>query len=333
MLVTGGAGYIGSHALKALRASGHRAIALDDLRLGHRAAVADHVLIEAEVQDRAVVEMLLRREKIDAVLHFAAYCYVGESVKKPAKYYANNVLGTLRLAEACVRVGVGAFVLSSTCATYGEPERIPIDEDTPQRPVNPYGRSKLVAEWVLSDLAAANPGFRPIFLRYFNAAGADVDGVLGEDHDPETHLIPNAVLAALGRRPALEVFGDDYPTKDGTCVRDYVHVDDLATAHVLALDHARSGGTERAFNLGNGIGFSVREVIAAVERVSGKPVPVVRKPRRPGDPPALVASADKARRVLGWNPRHPGIDAIVASAYRWFVSHPDGYPANEARSS
>lgn len=325
MLVTGGAGYIGSHALKVLAAGGHRAVALDDLRLGHRAAVAGATLIEAEVQDRAVVEQVLRREKIDAVLHFAAYCYVGESVRKPAKYYANNVLGTLRLAEACVRVGVKAFVLSSTCATYGEPSRIPIDETTPQQPVNPYGRSKLIAEWVLSDLAAANPEFRPVFLRYFNAAGADIDGVLGEDHDPETHLVPNAILAALGRRPALEVFGADYPTRDGTCIRDYVHVDDLAAAHVLAIDHALAGGSDRAFNLGNGVGFSVLEVIAAVERVSGKKVPYVVKPRRAGDPPELVAKAERAHRVLGWTPRHTTIDAIVGSAYRWFAAHPDGY--------
>lgn len=325
MLVTGGAGYIGSHALKVLQTAGHAVLALDDLRVGHRAAVRDVKLIEAEVQDRAVVEQLLRRQKIDAVLHFAAYCYVGESVQKPAKYYANNTLGTLRLAEACVRVGVKAFVLSSTCATYGEPKTIPIDEATPQNPVNPYGRSKLMAEWVLRDLALANPGFRPIFLRYFNAAGASIDGELGEDHEPETHLIPNAILAALGRREILEIYGDDYPTRDGTCVRDYIHVDDLAAAHVLALEYATNDGTEQAFNLGNGVGFTVKEVIAEVERVTGKPVPFVVKPRRAGDPPELVAAAQKARTILRWEPRHADLETIVRTSYRWLQSHPKGY--------
>jgi UDP-glucose-4-epimerase GalE len=206
----------------------------------------------AAVQDRAAVDAALRDHRIEAVLHFAAYCYVGESVAQPGKYYANNVLGTLSLAEACIAAEVPAFVLSSSCATYGEPERTPIDEDTPQRPVNPYGRSKLVSEQLLADLAAANPGFRPVFLRYFNAAGCDPEGELGEDHSPETHLIPNAINASLGRRKRLEIFGDDYPTPDGTCVRDYVHVVDLASAHILALEYAARGGEHRAFNLGNG---------------------------------------------------------------------------------
>ena len=325
VLVAGGAGYIGSHAIKALRRAGHAAVALDDLRLGHRAAVLGAPLVEADVQDRAAVEAALRSHGIEAVLHFAAYCYVGESVAEPAKYYANNVHGTLRLAEACLAAGVRTFVLSSSCATYGEPERIPIDEDTPQRPVNPYGRSKLMAEQVLSDLAVASPGFRPIFLRYFNAAGCDPEGELGEHHDPETHLIPNAIRTALGRQKELLLYGDDYPTPDGTCVRDYIHVSDLADAHILALEYAAQGGARRAFNLGNGVGFSVEQVVDAVRRVSGASFEVAVRPRRPGDPPVLVAAAERAQRELGWRPRLADLDAIVRTAFEWMRRHPRGY--------
>ena len=331
VLVSGGAGYIGSHALKELRRAGHAAVALDDLRLGHREALLGTPLVEAAVQDREAVGAALRAHRVDAVLHFAAYCYVGESVAQPAKYYANNVHGTLCLAEAAAAAGVRAFVLSSTCATYGEPEAMPIDEATPQRPVNPYGRSKWMAEQLLADLAAAQPGFRPVFLRYFNAAGCDPDGELGEDHDPETHLIPNAIRAALGRQGALELFGTDYPTPDGTCVRDYIHVVDLAAAHVQALAYAQDGGAERAFNLGTGRGFSVREVIETVRRVSGVPVPVAPRPRRAGDPPRLVAAADRARRELGWRPRFDDLEAIVRSAYEWMRRHPGGYGGRRAR--
>jgi UDP-glucose-4-epimerase GalE len=325
VLVAGGAGYIGSHAMKALRRAGHAAVALDDLRLGHRAAMLGAPLVEADVQDRAAVESALEGHRIEAVLHFAAYCYVGESVAEPAKYYANNVLGTLRLAEACLAAGVRTFVLSSSCATYGEPQRTPIDEEAPQRPVNPYGRTKLVAEQLLADLAAANDGFRPVFLRYFNAAGCDPDGELGEDHAPETHLIPNAILAALGRRKELAVYGDDYPTPDGTCVRDYVHVADLAAAHLLALEYAAQGGSQRAFNLGNGRGFSVEQVVDAVRRVSGAHFEVSVRPRRPGDPPVLVAAAERARRELGWRPLWGDLDAIVRTAFEWMRRHPQGY--------
>ena len=331
VLVSGGAGYIGSHTLKALRRSGHAALALDDLRLGHRAALLGAPLVEAAVQDREAVLAALRTHRVDAVLHFAAYCYVGESMAQPAKYYANNVYGTLCLAEACVAAGVRAFVLSSTCATYGEPREIPIGEHTPQLPVNPYGRSKLMAEQVLADLAAASPGFRPVFLRYFNAAGSDPDGELGEDHDPETHLIPNAIRAALGRIESLELFGDDYPTPDGTCVRDYIHVVDLASAHVLAVEYALQGGAQRAFNLGTGRGFSVREVVEAVQRVSGTRLPVAVKPRRPGDPPVLVAAAERALAELGWRPEHADLDAIVRTAFEWMRSHPHGYGERRAR--
>ncbi len=325
VLVTGGAGYIGSHAMKELRRAGHEAVALDDLRLGHRTAVLGAPLVEAAVHDRAAVEAALRAHRVEAVLHFAAYCYVGESVLHPAKYYANNVVGTLALAEACIATGVQAFVLSSTCATYGEPEQIPIDEETPQRPVNPYGRSKLMAEQLLCDLASAHARFRPVFLRYFNAAGCDPEGELGEDHSPETHLIPNAINAALGRQKSFELFGDDYPTPDGTCVRDYIHVVDLAAAHVLALEHALGGGRHRAFNLGNGRGFSVEQVVDAVRRVSGADFEVVVRPRRPGDPPVLVAAAERARSELGWRPRLDDLDAIVRTAFEWMRRHPQGY--------
>jgi len=331
VLVSGGAGYIGSHALKALRRAGHGAVALDDLRLGHREALLGAPLVEVAVQDREAVEAALRAHRIEAVLHFAAYCYVGESVARPAKYYANNVHGSLCLAEACIAAGVRAFVLSSTCATYGEPRTLPIDEETPQDPVNPYGRSKRMAEQVLTDLAAASPGFRPVFLRYFNAAGCDLDGELGEDHDPETHLIPNAIRTALGRQGALELFGDDYPTPDGTCVRDYVHVVDLADAHVQALEHALGGGAGRAFNLGTGRGASVQEVVEAVRRVSGARLPVVIRPRRAGDPPVLVAAAERAQRELGWRPRHSDLETIVRTAHEWMRRHPGGYGGRRSR--
>ena len=325
VLVSGGAGYIGSHTLKSLRRAGHAPVALDDLRLGHRAAVLGAPLVEASIQDRAAVEAALRSHGVEAVLHFAAYCYVGESVAFPGKYWANNVGGTLAFAEACIAAGVRAFVLSSSCATYGEPERIPIDEDAPQRPVNPYGRSKLVAEQLLGDLAAASAGFHPVFLRYFNAAGCDPEGELGEDHEPETHLVPNAIRAALGRSDGLELYGDDYPTADGTCIRDYVHVVDLAAAHVLALEYAVQGGARRAFNLGNGRGFSVAQVVDAVRRVSRADFEVVVKPRRPGDPPALVAGAGRARSELGWRPQLDDLDAIVGTAFEWMRRHPRGY--------
>jgi UDP-glucose-4-epimerase GalE len=329
VLVSGGAGYIGSHAMKELRRAGHEAVALDDLRLGHRGALLGAPLVVAAVQDRAAVDAALRDHRIEAVLHFAAYCYVGESVAQPGKYYANNVLGTLSLAEACIAAEVPAFVLWSSCATYGEPERTPIDEDTPQRPVNPYGRSKLVSEQLLADLAAANPGFRPVFLRYFNAAGCDPEGELGEDHSPETHLIPNAINASLGRRKRLEIFGDDYPTPDGTCVRDYVHVVDLASAHILALEYAARGGEHRAFNLGNGRGFSVEQVVESVRRVSGADLEVAVRPRRPGDPPVLVAAAARARDELGWRPRFADLDVIVRTAFEWMRRNPRGYGDRE----
>lgn len=324
VLVTGAAGYIGSHALKALQADGHEVVALDDLRRGHVAALRGIELIRTAIQDRATVERELRDRRVDAVMHFAASCYVGESVEKPLEYYDNNVVGTLRLAEACVAAGVRTFVLSSTAATYGQPKVVPISEETPRRPVNPYGRSKAIAEDILTDCAAAS-GLRPIFLRYFNAAGADPDGELGEDHDPETHLIPNALLAAFGRAPGMKIFGDDYDTPDGTCVRDYVHVTDLAQAHVRALDFAANGGSCRAFNLGSGSGYSVRQVVDTVREVAGREFEVTVEPRRAGDPPTLVAASERARQELGWRPDHENLTTIVETAWRWLRDHPHGY--------
>lgn len=324
VLVSGGAGYIGSHAVKVLRGVGHHPVVFDDLRKGHAQAVEGVPLVRAAIHDRARVEETLDEHRIEAVMHFAADCYVGESVEKPGQYYENNVVGTLRLAEACLARGVEIFVLSSTAATYGEPEVDPIPEETPQIPVNPYGRTKRICEELLTDFAHART-FRPIFLRYFNAAGADPDGELGEDHAPETHLIPNAILAALGRNDGLKMFGDDYPTPDGTCVRDYVHVVDLAAAHVKALEFAAAGGGCRAFNLGNGSGFSVKQVVDSVRRVSARDFPVETVARRPGDPPVLVASSNRAREELGWEPQYSDLDTIVRTAWEWLKNHPNGY--------
>ncbi len=323
ILVTGGAGYIGSHAVRLFLARGHDVWVYDNLSLGHRAAVpADRLIVGdlAEVQrlDHAVI-----LQRIDAVVHFAAFTYVGESVRDPGKYYQNNLVNTLGLMECLRRNGVGRFVFSSTCATYGVPERVPIAEDTPQRPINPYGASKLAVERALADYAAAYAwGYAA--LRYFNAAGASPDGTIGEDHDPETHLIPLVIQTALGQRPHIEVFGTDYPTPDGTCVRDYVHVDDLAEAHLLALEKLQPGQGLH-YNLGTGRGCSVREVIRTVEDVTGKPVPVKEGPRRPGDPPVLVAAADAIQRDLGWRPRYPELRGIVETAWNWHRTHPRGY--------
>lgn len=325
ILITGGAGYIGSHTLKALLQRGHSAVVVDDLRTGHASAVRGAPLVRCDIHDRARLIEVMKNERIDGVLHFAASCYVGVSVSAPLDYYDNNVVGTLRLAEACVASGVKTFVFSSTCATYGEPERVPIDEGTPQKPVNPYGASKWMVERILTDTARAH-GLRPIFLRYFNAAGADSSGELGEDHRPETHLIPNALRVALGQLPQLEIYGNDYPTPDGTCVRDYIHVEDLAAAHLLALDQAAAGLSAVAFNLGNGSGFSVLEVLRTARAVTGHAIPATFRPRRDGDPPTLVAQADKARDQLGWRPRHGDLETIVRTAWNWCSKHPNGYP-------
>ncbi|HEV7222961.1 MAG TPA: UDP-glucose 4-epimerase GalE [Pirellulales bacterium] len=323
ILVTGGAGYIGSHTVRALLARGHEVIVLDNLSYGHRQAVRADCLIVGDLNDAALVDRLLAERRIEAVVHFAAFAYVGESVTDPAKYYTNNFLNSLALLEACRTNGIGKFVFSSTCATYGNPTKVPIDESEKQLPINPYGNTKLAFERALADYAAAYP-FGYCALRYFNAAGASPDGTIGEDHNPETHLIPLAFQAAMGKRPRLDIFGTDYPTPDGTCIRDYIHVDDLAEAHILALEKLEPG-TQLKFNVGVGRGFSVREVIRTVEEVSGLKVPVKEGPRRAGDPAELVANADKIRRELGWQPRYGELRPIVETAWNWHRSHPDGY--------
>ena len=328
VLVTGGAGYIGSHTVRHLLAAGHDVTVLDNLRLGHRRAVPADRLVVGDLRDADLVDDLLAGRRVEAVVHFAAFTAVGESVADPAKYYANNLAGSLGLLDRCRRNGVGRLVFSSTAAVYGDPEAVPIPEDAPLRPVNPYGRTKLAFEGALADYAAAYP-FGYCALRYFNAAGAAADATIGEDHTPETHLIPLVIRAATGKLPRVTVFGTDYPTADGTCVRDYVHVDDLAAAHVLALGAIRPG-EGRAYNVGIGRGYSVREVIRTVEEVTGLKVPVAEGPRRAGDPPALVADAARLRADLGWRPRYDTLKAVVETAWRWHKNHPAGYEGPEA---
>jgi UDP-arabinose 4-epimerase len=316
ILVTGGAGYVGSHACKALADAGYVPVTFDNLVFGHRWAVQWGPLVEGDILDREALDRAFREFKPQAVMHFAAFAYVGESVSNPGKYYRNNVAGTLKLLEAMRDHQVGHLVFSSTCAVYGHPQAVPITEDHPLNPVNPYGASKWMAERMLDDFAAAH-GLRSIRLRYFNAAGAEPSGEIGESHDPETHLIPLALDAAAGIRPNVTIFGDQYATRDGTCIRDYIHVSDLARAHLLALRALESGHAGCAFNLGNGRGFTVREVIAAVEAVTGRSIPVSKGPARPGDPAALVGDALAIQRDLGWRPAHSDLLAIVRSAWRW----------------
>lgn len=323
VLVVGGAGYIGSHMVRILDRAGHLPIVLDNLCDGHRDSVKGHKLVVGELADRGLLDNLLTREKIDAVMHFAAFAKVGESVVDPAKYYVNNVMATLELLEAMRTNGVRKFVFSSTCATYGEPEVIPISESEPQKPVNPYGFTKLVTERALDDYAKAY-GFGFAALRYFNAAGATPAGDIGEDHDPETHLIPIVLQVALGQREHVTIFGNDYDTPDGTCIRDYIHVDDLAHAHLTALEQLKPG-TGLKLNLGTGNGYSVREVIDACRKISGKEIPEVMGERRAGDPPNLVANSSAANRVLGWVPKYQTLEKIVKTAWAWQESHPNGY--------
>ncbi len=332
VLVTGGAGYIGSHAVKALIATGRRVVVLDDFSAGHRAACdalqtiaspGQLEVVEAGVGDAAVVHDACRSHGVDAALHFAAWLSVPDSVGDPFGYYRNNVVGSLGLLEGLCRAGVTRLIFSSTCATYGEPRRVPIDEGHPQQPINTYGETKLAVERALPHVETAF-GLRSVALRYFNAAGADPDGLLGEDHRPEIHIIPRAIFAALGR-DSLRVFGTDYPTPDGTCLRDYIHVTDLADAHVRALEYLERDGVSARFNVGTGTPHSVREVIDAVARVSGRDVPHAIGPRRPGDPSSLYAANDAIRTVLGWTPRLADLDVIVGTAWRWFEAHPHGY--------
>jgi UDP-glucose-4-epimerase GalE len=323
VLVTGGAGYIGSHTVRRLLAGGHDVTVFDNLSAGHRRAVPADRLVVGDLGDPAAVDAALAGRGIEAVVHFAAYCYVGESVTDPGKYYQNNTVNALALLDACRRHGVTRFVFSSTCATYGVPTAVPITEREKQLPINPYGNTKLAVERALADYAAAH-GFGTCALRYFNASGASPDGDIGEDHDPETHLIPLVLQVALGQRSHIDVFGTDYPTPDGTCVRDYIHVDDLADAHVRALAAVRPGEA-LAYNVGVGRGYSVREVVRTAEEVTGKPIAVREGPRRPGDPAELVADASLVRRELGWSPRYTDLRAVVATAWNWHRRHPHGY--------
>ena len=324
ILVVGGAGYIGSHMCKALAGRGYQPVVLDNLIYGHREAVKWGPLFEGEMADGRLFKTITQKHRIAAVMHFAAFAYVGESVTEPEKYYRNNVADTITLLESMRAAGVEKFIFSSTCATYGEPRQVPMDEAHTQNPINPYGRTKFMVEQILNDYRRGY-GFNSVALRYFNAAGADPDGELGEDHDPETHLIPLVLQTAMGRRPAIQIFGDDYPTADGTCIRDYIHIQDLAQAHLLALEALLDGDAGGAFNLGNGGGYSVKQVVETTRAVTGKEIPATIAPRRAGDPAALVGSSAKVREKWGWQPEFPDLEAIISTAWNWHRRHPDGY--------
>ncbi|MCG2722128.1 MAG: UDP-glucose 4-epimerase GalE [Thermodesulfovibrionales bacterium] len=316
ILIVGGAGYIGSHVNKFFSLRGYRTVVFDNLVYGHREFVKWGEFFFGDLADKEQIRRCFREYAIDAVMHFSAFAYVGESVADPAKYYLNNVANTLNLLEVMREFQVRHFIFSSTCATYGIPGTVPIPEDHPQKPVNPYGRSKLMIEEILKDYDSAY-GIKHINLRYFNAAGADPDTEIGEQHDPETHLIPLAIDAALGRREDIRIFGTDYPTKDGTCIRDYIHVMDLADVHIKALEYVKDGETSDSFNLGNGTGHSVREVIDTVKRISSRDFRVIETERRAGDPPVLIGSSQKAIATLGWRPQFADIGTIVETALRW----------------
>lgn len=332
ILVTGGAGYIGSHTAKELARAGYEPVVLDSLRHGHKWAVRWGPFLELDLGDRHGLADVFQKYRIAAVVHFAALAFVGESMREPAEYFRNNVVNTLNLLDAMRSHGVGRIVFSSTCATYGDPQQIPMTEDHPQNPVSPYGESKLMVERLLRWYGQAY-GLQWTALRYFNAAGADPEGELGEVHDPETHLIPRAIGAAHGDLPGLDLFGTDYPTPDGSAIRDYIHVTDLASAHLKALDRLAQGGACGAFNLGTGHGQSVREVIRMVEKVSGRPVPVRECPRRAGDPPMLVAEPSRARRELDWAPQHSSLEEVVETAWNWHdCFRTSGPPASAART-
>ena len=323
ILVTGGAGYVGSHASRILDGSGHDVWIYDSLVYGHAEASLPGKLIQGDLMDRERLVSTLKHHDIEAVMHFAAFAYVGESVEQPHKYYQNNVVAALHLMEAMRETNVDRFVFSSTTATYGEPSVVPIKEDERQDPINPYGFTKLVIERALADYARAY-GWGYAALRYFNAAGASPDGDIGEDHTPETHLIPLVLQVALGQRDHITIFGNDYPTPDGTCIRDYIHVDDLGTAHVSALQKLQAGKGIQ-LNLGTGRGTSVRELIDACRRVTGHEIPAVMGDRRPGDPPELVADSSRAQSMLEWVPKYPDIESIVQTAWQWHQAHPHGY--------
>ena len=324
ILVVGGAGYIGSHMCKHLLKQGYQPIVLDNLVRGHSQAVRWGPFFKGSMGDSEQLHKIFSDYPVAAVMHFAAFCYVGESVTEPARYYQNNVANTVALLEVMVDKKVSNFIFSSSCATYGEPVEIPIRENHPLKPINPYGRTKVMVEQILEDFRGAY-GLESVSLRYFNAAGADPDGELGEDHNPETHLIPLVLQTALGKRPRIDVFGGDYPTKDGTCVRDYIHVEDLAQAHLLALERLLNGLPGGVYNLGNGEGCSVQEVIEIARNVTGRPVAAKVVERRPGDPAVLVSSSEKATQELGWRPQFVDLETIIETAWNWHKANPDGY--------
>jgi UDP-arabinose 4-epimerase len=320
VLITGGGGFIGSHAAKALLAAGFEPIVFDNFSRGHRSLVRFGPLIEGDILDRPAVERAIEQTRPIACIHFAAFAYVGESVERPDLYYLNNVVGSLSLLQALISTGVDKIVFSSTCAIYGEPQRLPIGEETAKLPISPYGRSKLVVEQMLADFDVAR-SLKSVSLRYFNAAGADPDGLIGEMHDPEPHIIPRALMAAAGHTPNIQINGTDYPTRDGTAIRDYTHVADLADAHVLALRYLLDSGQTDAFNLGTGYGYSVRDIVDSAGRITGRTIPVILGPRRVGDPAEVVADPTKARRSLGFSPRYTEIDQMVGHAWHWFEGH------------
>lgn len=324
ILVTGGAGYIGSHTVAALLERGDEVVVVDHLGQGHKDALLGGKLYIGDIQDETMLARVFAEQQIDGVIHFAANSLVGESMADPGKYYRNNVYGTLVLLEQMVKANVRSIVFSSTAATYGEPERVPIDERDRTKPTNTYGETKLAMERMIHWFEVAH-GVKSVSLRYFNAAGAHPSGRIGEDHTPETHLIPLVLQVALGLRAHISVFGDDYPTEDGTCIRDYIHVCDLASAHLLALDRLRQGGDSAVYNLGNGAGYSVMQVIETARAVTGHPIPIVHEARRSGDPAALIASSERAQLELGWKPASESLADIIASAWRWHQAHPRGY--------
>lgn len=325
VLVLGGAGYIGSHTVYALIEKGEDVVIIDNLETGHIEAVHPQArFYQGDIRDRAFVDSVLDKEKIDAVIHFAANSLVGESMSNPLKYYDNNVNGTKVLLQSMVSHGLNKIVFSSTAATYGEPERVPILETDKTEPTNAYGETKLSMEKMFKWTDSAH-GVKYVSLRYFNACGAHVSGEIGEAHSPETHLIPLILQVPLGQREAISIYGDDYPTADGTCIRDYIHVTDLAQAHILAVEYLMKGNDSSIFNLGNGIGFTVKEVIDTARKVTGHPIPATVTPRRAGDPAQLIASSEKAKTVLGWNPQHADLEEIISSAWKWHSTHPHGF--------
>lgn len=323
ILVTGGAGYIGSAAVEDLHKKGEKTVVLDNLVYGHRQSVDEKIpFYKGNIGDKELIEKIVREHEIEACMHFSAFAYVGESVEKPQKYYENNFVQTINLLEVLIKNNVKKFIFSSTCATFGEPQYVPIDENHPQNPVNPYGWTKFMTERVLADYDKAY-GLKFVALRYFNACGASEK--CGEHHEPETHLIPLILFAAQGKREAISIYGDDYPTPDGTAIRDYIHIADLSQAHLLALEHLRNGGNSEFINLGNGNGYSVKEVVEAARKVTGKNIEAKIAPRRAGDPSRLVADATRAKEVLDWNPQFPEIEKIIESAWKWHEANPSGY--------